>query len=190
MAAIMASCACAGPPFITDDPEPVELHHWEVYVSSLTLSNPFQSTGTMPHVEVNNGAAPNLQLHIILPYFFSRPAGEPTSWGLGDTELGVKYRFVQETKTRPMVGTFPLIEVPTGDADAFQAEFLFIVAFEDRLDLQCVLDFRVEVGGDDFPAARRSATSRSSASIPRRSSPPTRSLPTIQAKVRIQPRRP
>jgi PPE-repeat protein len=105
----------AGPPFVTDDPEPVELHHWEVYVSSVTTRTPFQSNGTLPHVEVNNGAAPNLQLHMILPCSSSHLDGESTSRGLGDTELGVKYRFVQETKSTPMVGVFPLLEVPTGD---------------------------------------------------------------------------
>ena len=29
--------AQAGPPYITDDPEPVEYQHWEFYVASLTL---------------------------------------------------------------------------------------------------------------------------------------------------------
>jgi hypothetical protein len=38
-----------------------------------------------------------------------------TTYGYGDTELGVKYRFVEESATRPMVGTFPLVEIPTGD---------------------------------------------------------------------------
>jgi hypothetical protein len=30
-------------------------------------------------------------------------------------ELGAKYRFLQETKTRPMVGVFPHIEIPFGN---------------------------------------------------------------------------
>jgi hypothetical protein len=108
--------AWAGPPFVTDDPEPVELHHWEVYVSSIVVNNPSGNNGTLPHVEVNNGAAPNLQLHIIAPCAFARPPGGPTTHGLGDVELGVKYRFVQEARRRPMVGVFPLIECPTGSA--------------------------------------------------------------------------
>lgn len=38
--------------------------------------------------------------------------------GLGDTELGAKYRFVTpgEDDWWPQVGVFPLIEVPTGNA--------------------------------------------------------------------------
>ena len=39
-----------------------------------------------------------------------------TRFGFGDAELGVKVRFVQERDGVPMIGTFPLVEVPTGSA--------------------------------------------------------------------------
>ena len=39
----------------------------------------------------------------------------PMQYGLGDIELGLKYRFVQETKSRPQIGTFPHIELPSGN---------------------------------------------------------------------------
>jgi hypothetical protein len=41
--------------------------------------------------------------------------GASTVSGLGDTEAGIKYRFIHETNDWPQVGIFPLIEVPTGD---------------------------------------------------------------------------
>jgi hypothetical protein len=115
---VLALCAAAwaGPPFITDDPEPVELHHWEVYIASLETKTATDRSGTLPHLEINNGIAPNLQAHVLLPYAFDRAAAEPVHRGYGDTELGLKYRLVQETPHRPMVGVFPLAEVPTGDA--------------------------------------------------------------------------
>jgi hypothetical protein len=34
VAALLPGPASAGPPYTTDDPEPVELHHWEVYLAS------------------------------------------------------------------------------------------------------------------------------------------------------------
>jgi hypothetical protein len=112
---LAASPVFAGPPFVTDDPEPVPLHHWEVYIASMWARGPDGTAGDLPHVEVNYGGAPNLQLHMIVPYNFSRPAGGPTHRGLGDVELGFKYRFVQEGTRRPMAGIFPLFELPTGD---------------------------------------------------------------------------
>ena len=113
LAAVMV--ARAGPPFITDDPEPVEYQHWEVYFGSQYEHNGDGASGTLPHAEVNYGAIPNLQLHLIAPLAFDAPAGASRQVGYGDTELGAKYRFLEETKGGPQVGVFPLIELPTGD---------------------------------------------------------------------------
>lgn len=106
--------ALAGPPYNTDDPEPVDYKHWEVYFASIYSHTPGLVNGTLPHVEVNYGAAPNLQLHVIGPAAFSEPVGGPSTYGYGDTELGFKLRFVQEGKVMPMIGIFPLVEMATG----------------------------------------------------------------------------
>ncbi len=113
--ALFAAPSSAGPPFQTDDPEPVEYRHWEVYLATQWVRNPDGTSGTLPHVEVNYGAVPDMQLHAIVPMAYAKPSGEGSSYGLGDVELGVKYRFVHETESRPMVGVFPLLELPTGD---------------------------------------------------------------------------
>jgi hypothetical protein len=112
--AALPALAVLGPPFLTDDPDPVDFQHYEVYIASISYRQFGYSTGTLPHLEVNYGAAPNLQLHIIAPMTYFTAAGQPFNYGYGDTELGAKYRFVQETKNQPMVGIFPLLEVPTG----------------------------------------------------------------------------
>ena len=110
--------ASAGPPFITDDPEPVDLGHWEVYGFSAGAIGPSDASGLGPSVEVNYGAAPDLQLHVIAGLAFDDPSGSSSQMGISDTELGAKYRFVSpgEDDWWPQIGTFPLIEVPTGDA--------------------------------------------------------------------------
>jgi hypothetical protein len=111
---LLASNASAGPPYTTDDPEPVEYRHWELYLASQSFHDKDGWTGTAPHVEVNYGVVPNVQLHIITPLAFSIPDRGPRAYGYGDTELGIKFRFVQERAWIPMIGTFPLLEVPTG----------------------------------------------------------------------------
>ena len=119
LAALASSApAFAGPPFITDDPEPVDLGHWEVYGFSAGRHVQGDTGGTLTGVEVNYGAAPNLQLHLIVPLAFDSPSGGPTVVGLGDIELGAKYRFIDPSGDDwwPQVGTFPLIEVSTGNA--------------------------------------------------------------------------
>lgn len=88
--------AHAGPPYATDDPEPVEYRHWEFDLATQHEPAHDGTTGTAPHVEINSGAVPNLQLHLIVPLAYSRPSGGPTVYGPGDIEAGAKLRFVQE----------------------------------------------------------------------------------------------
>lgn len=111
------SSVSAGPPFITDDPEPVEFHHWEFYISSIYNHDSSGSSGTLPHIEVNYGAAPNLQIHILAPLAFAQAPGGSLQYGTGEVEMGVKFRFQQESSERHMMGIFPLLEIPTGDAN-------------------------------------------------------------------------
>ena len=106
--------AWAGPPFLTDDPEPVALGHWEFYAASQWSVARHAADGTLPHFEVNYGALPGLQLHAIVPAGLAVRSGEPAQYGLGDIELGAKFRFIDETERRPQVGTFPLVLLPTG----------------------------------------------------------------------------
>jgi hypothetical protein len=74
--------------------------------------------GAAPGIEINYGAAPNLQLHLVAPLAIDRPASGPTVAGLGDVEVGVKYRFILEDDHgwRPQVAVFPLVELPAGNA--------------------------------------------------------------------------
>jgi hypothetical protein len=111
---MVGTAARAGPPFLTDDPEPVELHHWEVYVASQYAHDDVGVTVTAPHFEVNYGVLPDTQLHIIVPLVYSSPKDGSKQYGLGDIELGVKYRFIHETETLPQLGTFPIVMTSTG----------------------------------------------------------------------------
>ena len=59
------------------------------------------------------GAAPNLQLHIVIPGAYLT---SPKAYGIGDVELGAKYRLLRETAKCPQIGIFPMLEVPSGDS--------------------------------------------------------------------------
>lgn len=114
IAGLAISEATAGPPFKTDDPQPVDFRHWEFYCASEQEFGRHDTWATCPHFEVNYGAVPNLQLHLVAPLGYAH-AADGTHYGYSDTELGVKYRFVNETDAAPQVGVFPLVEIPTGD---------------------------------------------------------------------------
>jgi hypothetical protein len=116
-ALLIPGVAKAGPPFRTDDPEPVELGHYEFYTFVTGTHVQGDTSGVGPAFEYNYGLIPNGQFHIVAPLAFDSPAGGPNELGYGDTELGFKYRFIQEDDkgARPQVGVFPLVELPTGD---------------------------------------------------------------------------
>ena len=113
VALIFSGAAFAGPPFQTDDPEPVPFHHYEAYLFTIVDHSTGETFSQLPAVEFNVGAAPNLQLHMIVPGAYLHPEG---AYGIGDIELGAKYRFVKESSQTPEIGVFPLIELPTGNA--------------------------------------------------------------------------
>jgi len=105
----------AGPPFVTDDPEPVEYQHWEIYLAAQYKHDRDQNSSTLPHLEINYGVAPDMQIHLLAPLVYVKPEGQSSQYGYGDTELGIKFRFIKETNYLPQVAIFPLIELPTGN---------------------------------------------------------------------------
>jgi hypothetical protein len=116
-----------GPPYQTDDPMPVDYGHYEFYVFGAADGTPVEMDSTGPAFEFNWGAVPRVQLHGILPFGVAAPlnhpayapdAGQgPDAFGLTDMELGAKIAYIKESKYFPQVGTFTMIEVPTGNSD-------------------------------------------------------------------------
>ncbi len=113
-----------GPPYQTDDPVPVDLHHYEFYVFGSMDGTTAEIDATGPAIEFNWGAIPRVQLHAILPLGVIAPSNNPiyfpggvggTFFGLTDTELGTKIAFIKESKHIPQIGTFTMFEIPTGN---------------------------------------------------------------------------
>lgn len=124
---ILSGCpsAWAGPPFQTDDPEPIDYKNYEFYTFASADGTGVEMDTAGPAAEFNWGALPNLHLHIIVPLAAILPSNNPSfapagigpsAVGLGDIETGVKYRFIRETKHRPQIGPFVMFELPSGNA--------------------------------------------------------------------------
>ena len=118
LAAALAPKTYAGPPFLTDDPEPVGQGNWEFYAGTQDSKTADDWAGTGPHLELNYGPLPNLQLHLIAPFAYDHPKDAKSHYGYGDTEVGFKFRFLEESKWIPQMAIFPLLEIPTGRASS------------------------------------------------------------------------
>jgi hypothetical protein len=115
----------AGPPFQTDDPDPIDYRHYEFYVLSGTAGSHIENDPYGPAFELNWGALPGLHLHIIVPFGAFLPTNElryaPASigvnaYGFNDIEMGAKYRVIKETKHRPEIGPYFMMELPAGNS--------------------------------------------------------------------------
>jgi len=102
----------AGPPYVTDDPEPTNTGGWEdyLYVTGTKTSGDIAGeTG----IELNYGAATDLQLSVSLPFDYEHMDGY--RFGDGDIDLGAKYRFVHQSADSwtPDIAVFPSLSLPT-----------------------------------------------------------------------------
>jgi hypothetical protein len=105
---LVTSSAIAGPPYQTDDPDPTDTHGLEAY--------PFiegdwdRSFAGSAGIEANYGAAQDLQLSLGLPLDLN---SRPLHLSAGNTELSVKWRFLNDEKLGLSLATFPGVTLPT-----------------------------------------------------------------------------
>jgi len=115
----LSSPASAGPPYLTDDPDPVDYQHFEFYTYATGIRDSGGVGGGMPAIEFDYGIVPNGRLAIDAPMAFDRSTGEPFNWGYGDTDLEFKYRFIEQDKNgwKPSVAVVPTVTFSTADVD-------------------------------------------------------------------------
>src|SRR5258707_4574161 len=110
---LMARPAVAGPPYVSDDPDPTDYKHFEIYTfSSGTATR--GDIGGASGVDFNYGAAPDLQLTATVPMGFDSPAAGGASFGPGNIELAAKYRFLHQDSFGLDVSVFPRVFLPSG----------------------------------------------------------------------------
>ncbi|HET7593311.1 MAG TPA: hypothetical protein VFK00_09935, partial [Rhodanobacteraceae bacterium] len=109
-AALLSLPALAGPPYITDDPEPTGTGHYEIYFFSEGASARDGREGSAG-IDFNYGAADNLQLTATLPIAWSAVAGGSTA-GIGNIELAAKYQFLHQRGAGVDAAFFPRVFLP------------------------------------------------------------------------------
>ena len=103
-----AGAAWAGPPYISDDPEPTDYRHFEIYAfgeGTTTAPGTAGETG----IDFNYGGAPDLQLTAVIPLAYD----EAGNTGLGNIELAAKYRFLHQEDGGWDVSVFPRAFLPS-----------------------------------------------------------------------------
>jgi hypothetical protein len=109
-------------PFYTDDTSVTDRGKWHLEFfneyDALQLQYPNLRQNTS-NLKINYGLPHSLELDVDAPYIFiGRSSGNEPSNGIGDTNLGIKWNFLKESKggRHPALGATFYTEFPTGDA--------------------------------------------------------------------------
>ena len=106
--------AQAGPPFVTDDPEPPPSGGWEINVPFILERTPGKTEMDAPLFDFNYGL-PDIQLKLEFPIKIVHDDSDGTTAGAGDLLLGVKWRFLNNEPLQLQLGIYPQLLLPTGD---------------------------------------------------------------------------
>ncbi len=102
----------SNPPLVT----PPEPQRWAIGLGALYTHRKDETAAWLPNVEVNYSPSDRLQLHFMAPFVYDHLKGLDSKYGVGDIELGVRYRFVDDDPRgwRPAIAAYPLVDLPTG----------------------------------------------------------------------------
>jgi hypothetical protein len=90
--------AQGGPPFITDDPGTPGNRHWEINFGWIADHNPGLATYQLPDIDMNYGWGDRIQLKYELPLAAATDEHNTTRAGLGESLLGIKWRYFEHHK--------------------------------------------------------------------------------------------
>jgi len=104
--------AQGGPPLLTDDPGTPGNRNWEINFSSTQFWSSTERVLQSPLLDVNYGLGDRIQLKYEVPYLFNSDSGAPFKGGLGNSLLGVKWRFYEQSSEKGWhISTYPQLEL-------------------------------------------------------------------------------
>jgi|KBSMisStaDraftv2_1062788.scaffolds.fasta_scaffold281324_2 hypothetical protein len=108
IACALPTAAIAGPPYVTDDPDPTETGHYEIYLFAAGTRTEDGKDGAAG-LDMSYGAAPDLQLSLTLPVAYENPNGGPLVGGVANVELAAKYRILHQESNGIDLSVFPRV---------------------------------------------------------------------------------
>ena len=98
------------PPFITDDPGTPGDGHWEINLGVTTEQRPGLHVTELPLLDLNYGIGDRLQIKYEAPYLWQSETQTSAVSGLGNSALGVKWRFFDAGGKGLLASVYPQFE--------------------------------------------------------------------------------
>jgi hypothetical protein len=111
---------------MTDDPEPTDYRHFEIYTFTNGTATRDSTSGDAG-IDFNYGGAPNLQLTATVPAAYNVPSWGPSALNLGNVELAAKYRFLTQQNFGLDVAIFPRVFLPSASPAVGEQHASFLI---------------------------------------------------------------
>jgi hypothetical protein len=139
-----------GPPMLTDDPGTPGDGHWEINVAYIPEeSRDGSRSANGPLLDMNYGVGDRVQLKYQVPWLIAADPGRPSQAGLGDSQVGVKWRFYDDPAAELAISTYPQLTFnnPTSSVQRglVESDTALLLPFEFQGKLG-PLDWNAEVG--------------------------------------------
>jgi hypothetical protein len=103
---------------ITDDPGTPGHGHWEVNVAATGRHAASGSEAELPLLDINFGVGERIQLKYEIPWVWLDEDGERSESGLGNSAVGVKWRFYDAGEAGWQISTYPQVEFRNPGSDS------------------------------------------------------------------------
>lgn len=99
--------AAGGPPMMTDDPETPGDRNLEINIASTGDLRGSVQRYEFPIIDINYGVGENIQLKIESPYVSLFGDDHVHTKGIGNTTVGIKWRFFENSSNDLLISTYP-----------------------------------------------------------------------------------
>jgi len=99
--------AQGGPPLITDDPGTPGDGRWEINLGFTIEESRSETVYETPLLDINYGLGERIQLKYEVPWLMLDEEGSGARSGLGNSQIGVKFRFLDEERHGVSMSIYP-----------------------------------------------------------------------------------
>lgn len=107
LSVVSLSAAQGGPPYYTNDPGTPGHLNWEINLGYMPFLYSNQSVSHTPDVDINFGVGDRIQVTYENAWLRVQDPSSPTKFGLGQSNLGVKWRFYDPGESHLNISVFP-----------------------------------------------------------------------------------
>ncbi len=102
-----------GPPLVTDDPGTPGNRRWEINLAFTLEKRATEQVIAAPLLDANYGLGDRIQLKLEIPWVVHEEDQQSARNGLGNTLIGVKWRFRDESRKGIAIAVYPQIQFNT-----------------------------------------------------------------------------